>query len=495
MTEATQALRFEQPLGLPLEEIALSRIQADANAIVPPAEVEAAGSRFKRIGALLGVALVTAGGAELAKPAVAEGRYSGVGPALSGNLGTANQQFDEVLRVSGPNSPLAISVGDRLGITTAAGRAKYITPANIDLRRKRKVSNREFPINTASNGSSPVLVRNNHPTSEVFTVAADTLPSKSEGRTREVPKRAAEISAESRSSSSSSSEARSNSKMEFEIKASVLRRLCENMLDKYKYKKPRSVRVHNSVNIDVAYGIKSDLWAKSLSESSSSSGATVVCPDGRPVSARAAADARAKALAHAAQSITGKLRIQYRGTSYSKFQLKYQQMLNSRINAATATATDTSTSVFVDCGPAVPPPPPPPEVCPPGATMPFPKCFPDKVNNPPTGEMAPPEHLYPRGIGKICVKNIVDLDGDPVKAFGFRVYKANDPQKLGIGTFKSEVYEQAGGAQCRDYEAPPNSTNTQQNLTAEAQVNDGKTSAPVAPKNFILLAEDFGPVN
>ncbi len=133
---------------------------------------------------------------------------------------------------------------------------------------------------------------------------------------------------------------------------------------------------------------------------------------------------------------------------------------------------------------------PPNPVC----TPPNPNCTPPPANLPPRGDMAPPDHLSPQGIGKICVDHLSDPEGQPVTAFNFRVYKADDPAKAGVGRFLGPVETQPGGAQCIPYEAPPNSSNTQQTLTADAQVTDGKNTTPVAPKNFFLLAPDFGPV-
>lgn len=132
-----------------------------------------------------------------------------------------------------------------------------------------------------------------------------------------------------------------------------------------------------------------------------------------------------------------------------------------------------------------PPPPPPPP--------------PAQQNQPPRGEMAPPQHLYSQGIGKICVGNISDPEGDPVNAFNFRVYRADDPalsdgdpatEPAGVGTFTSGVYEQAGGAQCRDYQAPYTTQNYK--VVASAAVTDGKNNVAVAGKQFDILADNFG---
>lgn len=144
--------------------------------------------------------------------------------------------------------------------------------------------------------------------------------------------------------------------------------------------------------------------------------------------------------------------------------------------------TDSQTT-FTGDNPPPPPPPPPPT----------------PQNRPPRGEMAPPQHLYSQGLGKICVDSISDPDGDPVSAFNFRVYRADDPalsdgnpatEPAGVGTFTSGVYEQAGGAQCRGYQAPYTTQNYK--VVASASVTDGKNNVALAGKQFDILADNFG---
>lgn len=113
-----------------------------------------------------------------------------------------------------------------------------------------------------------------------------------------------------------------------------------------------------------------------------------------------------------------------------------------------------------------------------------------KPNTPPKGDVRPPKHMYAGGIGKICVDNIYDKEGDPVKAHDFRVYREGDPHKQGMGSFTGSVYPEAGGAQCQDYQAPYVTKDTK--LTAAAKLSDGKSSADATPGNFPVLADDFG---
>lgn len=115
------------------------------------------------------------------------------------------------------------------------------------------------------------------------------------------------------------------------------------------------------------------------------------------------------------------------------------------------------------------------------------------MNNPPSGEMKPPQHLYSRGLGKICVDNIKDPDGDPVKVHSFRVWREGDTQKQGIGEFIGDVYTEPGGvSQCQQYRAPY----TEQDFKADtdAQLSDGRggsASATGATYDFWILKDDF----
>ena len=116
---------------------------------------------------------------------------------------------------------------------------------------------------------------------------------------------------------------------------------------------------------------------------------------------------------------------------------------------------------------------------------------PHKENKPPQGEMKPPNHLYSEGYGKICVDKISDPENDPVQAFSFRVYKKDDPNKAGVGTFTSPVYEEAGGAQCRDIQAPY--TNEDYKAVTEAKLTDGPNTVDAKPAiyDFNILKDEF----
>lgn len=113
-----------------------------------------------------------------------------------------------------------------------------------------------------------------------------------------------------------------------------------------------------------------------------------------------------------------------------------------------------------------------------------------KPNTPPKGDVKPPKHMYPGGVDKICVDNIHDKEGDPVKAHDFRVYRAGDPHKQGMGSFSGPVYPEAGGAQCQTYQAPYVFKDTQ--LVATAKLSDGKSSSDATPGSFPVLTDDFG---
>lgn len=134
----------------------------------------------------------------------------------------------------------------------------------------------------------------------------------------------------------------------------------------------------------------------------------------------------------------------------------------------------------------------------PVSPQPAPQPTPE-TNQPPQGEMRPPQHLYSQGLGKVCVDNIRDPEGGPVQAFNFRVYRADDPAANdnnpntvpnGVGTFTSGVYQEPGGAQCRNYQAPY--TTQSFRAASSASLSDGHNNVLVAPVQFDILKDDFG---
>jgi|GEM_PF-3827996 len=160
-------------------------------------------------------------------------------------------------------------------------------------------------------------------------------------------------------------------------------------------------------------------------------------------------------------------------------------------DAQTRCESTTTTTTTTETQPA-PPPKPTPTVTP-TPTPVLPK--------PPEGEMKPPAHLRPQGIGQICVDNIVGKNGRPVEAVdsSFRVFRTDDEaptieQKQGVGQFTGSVYTQAGGARCKPYQAPPNPwPNPEFSVSATAQLHDGLASSGwLQPKQFIITQDIFG---
>lgn len=119
--------------------------------------------------------------------------------------------------------------------------------------------------------------------------------------------------------------------------------------------------------------------------------------------------------------------------------------------------------------------------CPPGSTKP--ECVvppPNPGNRPPTGTMNPVDHMYEYGKHPICVDNISDPDGDPVRVTNF-VFR--DVNNMPVGQWDDRlIYTQPDGDQCVDYTAGGPGQ-----VTASARLSDGRGGYTTVSAPFPVL--------
>lgn len=122
------------------------------------------------------------------------------------------------------------------------------------------------------------------------------------------------------------------------------------------------------------------------------------------------------------------------------------------------------------CSPVVQPPPP-------VVIIPPPPPPPPPVNQPPTGQLLPPQHVFVNRQASVCVDNVADPDGDQINVdFSFTA-----------GQAISAVFTQPGGAMCVMYQAPA----TPQQVTVTAVLTDGRGGSLTLLDNFPVIPDQF----
>ncbi len=136
-----------------------------------------------------------------------------------------------------------------------------------------------------------------------------------------------------------------------------------------------------------------------------------------------------------------------------------------------------------------PSPSPSPTPQPSPGPSPSPQPTPER-NSPPQGEMVVPQHMYVNGIGKICVKNLYDPDGDQVTARNFRL---RDNNGNAIGQVTSDVYAESATTRCVQVKAP----SSPGSVVASAELLDGVTivnSKRTSDNSTDVIVQDTFPV-
>lgn len=286
------------------------------------------------------------------------GLLNDFGPAYSSNVGTANQELDQRLEDEGSNGCAAQSIAAVAGITTAAGRAKYITPGNVFFKDERNVTNQQYPINTgATNSCTAVEIPNQHSSSLAADVEFKTLPKSSQDRAKRLSNGA------------------------WELIDGVIRIQCGgNALlngNRAQVSHKHISGTHTNLNVSVGVIQAAVEFAPSISTSESSSSSTITCPDGTTVTvgdnASAEANAEASAIAGVLANIQGQtFDISGNNMSFTQFQQEFAQdvaTVEGELTSAAATAaanvnatTNTSSNLSAECGSSTstPLPPPPP---------------------------------------------------------------------------------------------------------------------------------------
>ncbi len=100
------------------------------------------------------------------------------GPALSANLGRATLELNQILSEAGPNSCLAIDLGEQMGIgpKKTTEREQFVKAGEFKLIAKVIASNQDYPTALACEGTRPGKTGNNTVQSLSFKVAAKEVP-------------------------------------------------------------------------------------------------------------------------------------------------------------------------------------------------------------------------------------------------------------------------------------------------------------------------------
>jgi len=309
-------------------------------------------NRGTALGFATGTMLALGGLVMPAASAEAKG-LNNAGPNLPSNLAEADYQLHAELDEEGPNSCLAIEIGQSLGINTETGRASYLTSGNISLIKKVVATNAKDPGEVGCTGQTPVKVANTQSRSPAYTIAAIQVPAASNKYVQKT-------------------------KAGYMLKNAVIRQAGENALLGGVAHLPKK-RVSNTTgNIDVSYGVTQAVKQYAAQEASSiSADSAPACPGGSESASSTNAEISAMegAAAHeeALQAV-----ISGGNTSFTTFQTDF----NEKVLAAEAivkAAADGSLS----CTPNAPPTPPAtttPTTPPPTTTTPPPPPPP-----PPTG--------------------------------------------------------------------------------------------------------------
>jgi hypothetical protein len=441
------------------------------NALVLPAAAAAAG-------AFGGSAIEASAASAAQNPFGAQEATTGLlndfGPAYSTNLATANQELDERLSEEGPNGCTAEAIAEVAGITTAAGRAKYITPGNVSFKDLRNVTNQQYPNNAgATNSCTPVEIPNQHSSSLAFDVEFNSLPKSSQNRAKRLSNGA------------------------LELVDGVIRQACGgNPLTNGHRVKQQHKQVTPNTNLNVSVGViqAAVQFAPSVATSESSSSSTITCPDGTTVSvvdsanAQAQASAEASAIASTLGNIEGEtFEISGENMTFTQFQQEFTQDVATAEGELTAAAAQAATNVSTtansssnlsaECGSTPTPPitPTPPQTPTESVTE---------------TELTTSEPVFPDSPEQLCVDaEQVNTDSSGHKSTSVPVVTFKVVS--GEGTDSGIYGDQDGDPNhlCVTFTSGPD-YGQQSEIDATASSNDGGIEPPVVQKFTIATQQD-----